>query len=115
MQVFAEQHNRAFGYAVAASVALHAIVLFLKMPALRESLAPPAAPALEARLVEPARPPAPVVEASKPPAAEPSGPVAAARPTVQLPDTGSLEQFRQQLIGVAVRYKRYPRMALDNG
>ena len=39
---------------------------------------------------------------------------AAAAATVQIPDTGSLAQFRQQLIGVAVRYKRYPRVALDN-
>jgi protein TonB len=84
-----------------------------------ETEPPPSTNVAEAAPIEPAPAPAPApspIEAPvAPPAAEPSGPVAAARPTVQLPDTGSLAQFRQQLIGVAVRYKRYPRMALDNG
>src|SRR2546423_9953507 len=73
MHAFAED-NRAFGYAVAASLAFHALVLFLRMPPVRESLAPPepAAAPIEARLVEPPAappkveaPPAPPLPAKK--------------------------------------------------
>jgi periplasmic protein TonB len=31
-----------------------------------------------------------------------------------VPDAGSLAQYRLQLIGAARRYKRYPRVAMDN-
>jgi hypothetical protein len=52
------EHNRAFGYAAAASLALHALVLSLKLPAFRQAEPEAAEPPLVARLVEPA-PPAP--------------------------------------------------------
>src|SRR5678816_2845365 len=46
-------HSRRFGYAVAVSIALHALVLFGGLPVLRESLREPAAPPpLVTRLVE---------------------------------------------------------------
>ena len=57
-------HSRRFGYAVAVSIALHALVLYGGLPMLRESLQEPAAPPpLVTRLVElpkavePAQPP----------------------------------------------------------
>jgi periplasmic protein TonB len=68
--------------------------------------------------------PAPSAEPapSAPPTAAPApGPVAKAdpQPGTQAPapsadDAGSLAQYRMQLIGVAKRYKRYPRVAMDN-
>ncbi len=68
--------------------------------------------------------PAPSAEPapSAPPTAAPApGPVAKAdpQPGAQAPapsadDAGSLAQYRMQLIGVAKRYKRYPRAAMDN-
>ena len=66
---------------------------------------------------EPAAPAAPAAPASPAP-----GPVAKAEPQPGTPatvppsadDAGSLAQYRMQLIGVAKRYKRYPRVAMDN-
>ena len=177
MRVLAEQ-NRAFGYAVAASLALHALLL-LNLPALRQSAAPLDEPPLVARLVEPAptaapspppaetlvppkppparraapakpkakkkpRPDEPVLqappsaralppppapapaqeqprqEAPAAPAASPPPPapsaVAISPPAAPAPDRAAvLARFRQDLVAAAVRYKRYPRMALDNG
>jgi protein TonB len=173
MLVLAEQ-NRTFGYAAAASVALHGAVLLMNAPPMREALVPPPEPPLIARLAEPAPPPrvepetppapppapAPApqkrVAKTKPkpkPAPRPSEPVAAPESEPQLeaktmdspaetdstqseapapaaappvatiapsppaaPDPGeALARFRQQLVDLAVRYKRYPRVALDNG
>lgn len=74
----------------------------------------PAAPAS----VEPA-PPAP--EPAPAPAAPPlvpsaPGPVASAPPAPPAPDLSTLiAQYRSQFIGAAVRYKRYPLAARDNG
>lgn len=71
------EHSRRFGYALAVSVALHAIVLYGGLPALRESLQEPVAPpALVTRVVElpkPAEPaPAPRREPRKTQAPKPS-------------------------------------------
>jgi TonB family protein len=174
--------NRAFNYAVLASVALHALLLF-GFTALKNS-APRAGPTgpLVARLVEPAPLPAPPVAAPVPPQAEPpkpapreaapkpkpraaakpspkpsvpaplpvpetapaaplaaepapaapaappaaatsqpAAPAAAARietapspPAAEAIDAGSLAQYRLQLISAARKYKRYPRVAMDN-
>ncbi len=56
----------------------------------------------------------------EPSAAEPAATAAAsaiqpaAAPAATL-DAGSIARYRQQLIGIAVRYKRYPQEALDAG
>ena len=167
MLLLAEQ-NRAFGYAIAASLALHALILALRVPALRPAEPAPAEPPLVAHLVEPPppAPPAPVVQtppAPKPvakpkakpkpkplarpaprpvaprqepaaeqnaeqeaepviappaPAPSPAPPVVAVAPRAApapAPDSAAiLAGFRRQLLAVAVRYKRYPRIALDN-
>lgn len=72
MRVLAEQ-NRTFGYAVAASAALHAFLL-LNLPAWRDSSPPPAEPPLVAHLAEPptAAPPAPPSPAPPPAVPEPA-------------------------------------------
>ena len=85
-----------------------------------ESKAPvqpsPAAPA-------PSAPPAQADASSPaaPGAATPAGPLAKAEPqpapsapSSEAADAGSLAQYRLQLIGAARRYKRYPRVAMDN-
>jgi protein TonB len=175
------EHNRTFGYAVAASLALHALALAAHLPPRRAIVAPPPEPPLVAHLVE-APPPAPPAAAKEeppkpkptrpkpvakpvpaprpsPPVARPAAPaepprVAEAPPVPEGVEQGSAElaplapppppvaaarapavaaiapapaapakpdpaaelaRFRQQLVDVAVRYKRYPRMALDNG
>ncbi|HEX2566616.1 MAG TPA: energy transducer TonB [Burkholderiales bacterium] len=54
-------------------------------------------------------PPAAVAKAESGPA-QPAPPAAAA----EAPDSGTLAQYRLQLISVAKRYKRYPRVAMDN-
>jgi protein TonB len=63
---------------------------------------------------------APVQPAPAAPPA-PSAPAPAARvdpqptpPAQSAPDTGSLDDYRVELMRVATRYKRYPRAALDN-
>lgn len=176
MLVLAEQ-NRTFGYAVAASIALHALALAAQLPAKRQIVEAPPEPPLVAHLVElpppappavakeePAKPkpqptrPKPIAKPAPPkpaPAPRPSTPIAAAPPTpapppvieeppmpegvdhaspelaplappptvaaiapppVAPPDPAAdLARFRQELVDMAVRYKRYPRMALDNG
>ena len=165
MLVLAEQ-NRAFGYAVAASLALHALLLSFAMPAMREDVAPRPDPPLVAHLVEPAPPPAPPVvkeprerpkpaprkppprakpqpapmetveegvsqaELAPPPAppppvaslapAAPAAPAATAAPAAAVapatPDpAAALARFRQELVDIAKRNKRYPLMARDNG
>jgi protein TonB len=184
MLVLAE-HNRAFGYAIAASLALHALVLAVRTPTFRTPVSAAREPALVAHLVDP--PPAPVAPAPAPPpvsppvvqkpevpkppppkrtvrsrpkatpspitkpapakpapslpaeqeprqetaeappaappapqapAPAPSAPsvVAIAPPASPAPDPAALlARFRQDLLAAAVRYKRYPRVAMDNG
>jgi protein TonB len=69
----------------------------------------PAEATPEAR-VEPAPAPAPAPPASVP------GPVASAPPAPPAPDPATLiAQYRSQFIAAAVRYKRYPLPARDNG
>jgi periplasmic protein TonB len=163
MLLLAEQ-NRAFGYAIAASLVLHALILALRVPTASRPAEPPAAePPLVAHLAEPPPPPPPAPIVQKPPPAKPvakakakpkplarpaprpiapreepaaeekaeeimappapapapspAPPVAAVAPrAAPAPDTAAmLAGFRRQLVAVAVRYKRYPRIALDNG
>jgi len=146
------RESRAFNYALALSLLLHALLLF-GLPGLRDSKRPSIAPGLiTARLVppqalpaapdvapaapvarpalrpalqpEPAAPLAPGVpafpadsaestSAEPAPAAEPEAGTTApsAEPAAE---AGSVDQYRLQLIGAAKRYKRYPRVAVDN-
>ena len=83
MRVLAEQ-NRAFGYAIAASLALHALVLAVRVPALRQTEPATSEAPLVARLVErgaPA-PAAPATLPAPPPAAQKPEP---AKPAVRAP------------------------------
>ena len=74
----------------------------------------------EARIQEPTLPePARTVPTElQPPAAvartEPSAPSASPAASAEPPYAGSLAQYRLQLITMAKRYKRYPRVAIDN-
>lgn len=182
--------NRAFNYAVLASIALHGLLLFafsahndqakraalpgpivarlaqpppaLPVPPPREPVKPealqtpppkpvaapkpapapkpvakpapkpqpraktePPAPVAPAPVTEavPAAPPVPMAPpAPAAPAAPPAPPVIArtepapapASPTVEAVDAGSLAQYRLQVISAARKYKRYPRVAMDN-
>jgi protein TonB len=83
----------------------------------RPKPAPPApspfsvAPALPepAPVAQPAPAPAPAVQSAP-------GPVASAPPAAPAPDLSTLiAQYRSRLIGAAVRFKRYPLAARDNG
>jgi len=164
--------NRAFSYAVLASVLLHGVLLFA-MPSLREARRQPVAPGpIVARLVQPQtapaaqaeqlpapppEPPPPVIKptpkpspiakpepkiASKPAPVAPVQPAPAApeaapstpAPPVSAPapgpvakvdpqpgpargdsvDTGSLARYRVDVASQARRFKRYPRVAMDN-
>jgi len=74
---------------------------------------PPPTPAAAA----PAAPPAPQVPATSSLAKSEPQPAPSAPPTpaaAESPDAGTLAQYRLQLISVAKRYKRYPRVAMDN-
>ena len=75
----------------------------------------PPAPAAPAPSAEPA-PAAPPAASASPPAAiaktEPQPQASPSAPSAE--DAGSLAQYRLQLITVAKRYKRYPRVAMDN-
>jgi len=144
------RERRAFSYALAFSLLLHALLLGL--PGFRDAKRPSIAPGLiTARLVQPqtlpaapavapaARPalrPAPRLEPAAPlapgipasPAASAESTSAAPAPTAEAEpeggpvapsaepaaDAGSVDQYRLQLIGAAKRYKRYPRVAMDN-
>lgn len=169
-----DDRNRAFGFGVLASVALHAI-LFLALPLLREAqtprsgmrepllarvLQPPVKqPVPPVPVPEPVRPTASIAEekprartrqssqpvpaaTSRPVSAEPapattavaaapqSASVAEPSPAVtspmastvappvppaaESPDAGTLAQYRLAVISAARRFKRYPRVALDN-
>jgi periplasmic protein TonB len=80
----------------------------------------PVAPAPPAPRAAPAEtPPAPTASTAPPapaPARVESAPAApaASSPSIETPDAGTLAQYRLQLISVAKRYKRYPRVAMDN-
>jgi protein TonB len=85
----------------------------------------PKAPSKPAAPSAPSKPsPSPTIGAEPAPSAPAApatpapGPVAKADPQPAAPsveaDAGSLAQYRMQLIGVAKRYKRYPRVAMDN-
>jgi periplasmic protein TonB len=176
MLVLAEQ-NRVFGYAAAASLALHAWLLAMNAPVLREPPSAPPEPPLLARIAEPAAPvvkeesqasrsppPKPVAKPKPRPKARPlpraaspvvpraapaqpvepqakaveepplrdgmehplpappqpgapEPPVAVAAPPAAAPvpdPAAALARFREQLVALAIRYKRYPRVALDN-
>jgi protein TonB len=150
---------RPLALALAASLALHLLVLYA-LPILKESIRAPAR-TLKAQLAKPApeparaetppqrpspppapRPapvakaapqnavPAPVAVASVP-GAEPAQPAAppapqasvapadaapgpASGPAASGPDPGSIARYRLELMEIAPRYKRYPRVAQDN-
>jgi protein TonB len=148
------RESRAFNYALALSLLLHALLLF-GLPGFRDSKRPGIAPGLiTARLVPPqalpaapdVAPPVPIVKPALRPAPRlelaaplapgiPASPAASAESTSSAPapsaaeepqagpiapsaepaaDAGSVDQFRLQLISAAKRYKRYPRVAMDN-
>jgi protein TonB len=160
--------NRAFSYAVLASIVLHALLLFgfsqrnaAKRPAppvpifarlVQTPVVEPAAVVPQSEPVQPQTPPkpqarrpavkpAPVAKAAPAPApkvaaeppvieaapseapAAPLPPPVIARtdpapappaPSAEAMDAGSLAQYRLQLISTARKYKRYPRVAIDN-
>lgn len=142
--------NRAFAYAVAASLVLHGLLLLaLRLPAPEERA--PAGGKIAARLERPLPATASPVEKSAAPVrherpilsrppivpqeartvATPAKEQRAEGRTTELaagvpsaiqasaaaaaPDAGSIARYRQQLIGVAVRYKQYPPEALQAG
>jgi protein TonB len=139
------RESRAFNYALAFSLLLHALLLF-GLPGFTDSKRPSLAPGLiTARLVQPQAPPAPIAKPALKPAPRldsaapvapslPASPAASAESTSEAPaptaeaepqpgpaapsaaqdDAGSVDQYRLQLIGAAKRYKRYPRVAMDN-
>lgn len=158
-----DRQHRLFGLAVAASLALHAVVLIV-LPVLQEAQRARPAPPLVARLAaqEPPAPalpkyepppsplparqprPAPAARAAPEPApvampserafsveparkeaepapvvpvvpAVPATPVAPQAKAVIGPDAGTVAQFRLELMDLARRYKRYPRIAQENG
>lgn len=73
----------------------------------------PAAPVLGIEPAKPAAEPASVVPAQEVKAAAPSAPQPAALPASG-PDPGTVARYRLELMQVAPRYKRYPRLAQDN-
>ena len=96
----------------------------MEKPRPKVERAKPAPPAPSTFSVAPAAPPPaePVTPASEPaPAPSPAAqsapaPVASAPPAPPAPDLSTLiAQYRSQFIGAAVRYKRYPLAARDNG
>src|SRR2546423_1468828 len=73
----------------------------------------PLAPLESAAPAEPAPPAAPTAPAAATAEAQPSGPVASVAPSAD-PDPGSLARFRLEIISIPGRFKRYPRVAIDN-
>jgi periplasmic protein TonB len=71
----------------------------------------PSAPVAEEAPAAPAAPAAPEVPAV---IARMEPAPAAAPPSVETVDTGSLAQYRLQLLSAARKYKHYPRVAMDN-
>ncbi len=81
-----------------------------KAPAKPAPTAPtPSAPAAE-QAPSVAAPPS----AAPPAVAKAEPQPAASAPSAEVPDAGTLAQYRLQLITAAKRYKRYPRVAMDN-
>jgi protein TonB len=78
-----------------------------RQPAPVLSTAPVKPSAEPATVVTPAAPPAPAAQAEAPP------PAVAAAPRAE--DPGNLARYRLELLTVAKRYERYPRIARDNG
>jgi protein TonB len=78
------------------------------------NIAPPADP--EPAPMAPAAPAAsePAGEAVAGPVAKDEAQTAASALAAEAPDAGTLAQYRLQLISAAKRYKRYPRVAMDN-
>jgi len=148
------RESRAFNYALAFSLLLHALLLF-GLPGFRDAKRPSIAPGLiTARLAPPqalpaapdVAPPAPIAKPALTPAPQlepaaplapsiPASPAASAESTSAAPapsaeaepeagpiapsaepaaDAGSVDQYRLQLVSAAKRYKRYPRIAMDN-
>ena len=65
--------------------------------------------AVPAQVMAPAPiPPAPVAKAATQPAPQPAAPAASG------PDPGTIARFRLELMDLARRYKKYPRIAQDN-
>ena len=164
--------DRVFHYAILASIALHALILFgfsmrdaarrspaVPAPIVARLVEPPAAapappaarpepvvpprtekpppkpkpplpvekPVAKAPLPAPAEPPVAPAAAAEPetpappsaappsaPAAAPSAPAAQAAPSGADTDADTIARFRMQVIQAALKYKRYPRVALDN-
>jgi periplasmic protein TonB len=73
----------------------------------------PVAPPEPAAAAEPPAPAAPAATTAASAEAQPSGPVASVAPSAE-PDPGSLARFRLEIISIAGRFKRYPRVAIDN-
>lgn len=110
----AQADRRALGYGLAASLALHAALLALRFATVTDAPTPPvqlvvrlmaveapqsALPAPKQRIVRREQRVAPVPVPEEPPVAE----------------AVWIARHRQQLIGTAARYKRYPQEALDAG
>jgi periplasmic protein TonB len=96
-------------------------------PAPRKSVAAPkpvakAAPPAPVAEPAPVSTPAPAAPEAPAPAAPDAAPMIArvepvpapAAPSAETFDVGSLAQYRLQLISIARKYKRYPRVAMDN-
>jgi protein TonB len=81
-----------------------------KTPPVKTAPPPPTPPAAATPPATPAPAPPSVAKAEPQPAT--SAPAAPAAPEAL--DSGTLAQYRLQLISVAKRYKRYPRVAMDN-
>jgi periplasmic protein TonB len=81
--------------------------------------APVPQPVAKAAPQEAVAPPSPVEQAvpeapAAPPAVAKIDPAPSAPAAAPAMDAGSLDQYRLQLIGIARKYKRYPRVAIDN-
>jgi len=117
-------NRRRLLYALAASLAIHALVLALRFPVgagsrgspqpmvayLAPAEAPVALPAASGPAVAKPRPPKRVAPAT---AAEP--PLAAPSAEPVMDEKTSIARYRYDLIGAARAYKRYPREAVDAG
>jgi TonB family protein len=116
-------NRRRLVYALAASLALHAIVLSLRVPA---RVGGRGSPQPMVAYLAPADAPAAVATASGPPIAKPRpqkrapSPVAEGVPTAPsaepvMDEKTSIARYRYDLISAALAYKRYPREAVEAG
>ena len=110
----AQTDRRTLAYAVAASLALHAAALALRLEPLSDAPAPASALVVRVTTLEP------------PPSALPAPKQRIARreervapvPVAEEPPVAEavwIARHRQQLISAAARYRRYPQEALDAG